>query len=392
MNGLPDSDSLPYIHFSEKFLKNGIAKQGYPVIFYSQEQLTMKKRIFVTLLALVLAVSMCIPMLPHSADAISSISDLPVFVLHFEDETTYIQTTAFLLRDEAEPDYMYLVTTASVASLLDSGYGAALIFPDNSSTPVTYITSSGNLAFLYAEGVSKYMPFLLGNSVGSKATMYHQTVKNGNVQKNKLDTTTLNLSSWTKYSSDLRISNTYLSSALEMGAPVIDNTSGKVVGCTVSANQGYLAAHLITGISLPKSASIESREGRSSSSNTTGSGSSNIVSGSYSRTKFYRSNRSTYPFVFDSPLYSCYGFTLNYKITEVTKGNMKSNFKYGIYVHTTSGTWKCVRECYLDNDLDTTLRITWNSPMTIDQVAVVCLKNENYSYTSSMTITDPICR
>lgn len=117
-----------------------------------------------------------------------------------------------------------------------------------------------------------------------------------------------------------------------------------------------------------------------------------IVSGSYANTRFYRSNRSTYPFVLDSPLYSCYGFTLNYKITEVTKGDMTSRFKYGIYVHTTSGIWKLVKECYFDTDLDTTIKITWNLPVSIDQVAVVCYKNEPYCYTSAMTISNPICR
>jgi len=110
------------------------------------------------------------------------------------------------------------------------------------------------------------------------------------------------------------------------------------------------------------------------------------VSGSWSDTKFWRSNRYTYPFEFDSVLKQCTGFTLNYKVEEVTQGSLSGRFKFEIYVRNTKGNWKSVGDFYLE-DYEATTKVKFDSPMSIDAVAVICLKQGNaVSYTHSMTV------
>lgn len=110
------------------------------------------------------------------------------------------------------------------------------------------------------------------------------------------------------------------------------------------------------------------------------------VSGYWSDERFTRSNRFSYPFLFNSDLSRCTGFTLNYEITEVTKGNMDGNFKFAVYVRNSSGSWKYVDEFQLKGD-SISRNITMD-PMTIDAVAVLCLKSGDYSYSYNFTITD----
>lgn len=113
-----------------------------------------------------------------------------------------------------------------------------------------------------------------------------------------------------------------------------------------------------------------------------------IVSGEFSDSKFTRNGRSTYPFEFDEPLKRCTGFTLNYEIVEISSGNLDGNFKFAVYVHTTSGKWKYAKEFKMD-DMSVSKEIRFDAPVSIDAVAVVCLKNANYSYSYTFTITEP---
>lgn len=112
------------------------------------------------------------------------------------------------------------------------------------------------------------------------------------------------------------------------------------------------------------------------------------VSGYWSDEIFTRSNRSSAPFIFYSTLTRCKGFTLNYEITEVTKGNLDGNFKFAVYVRNSSGNWKYVHEFQLNGDNIST-KVTFD-PMSIDAVAVLCLKSGNYNYSYNFTITDPV--
>ena len=110
------------------------------------------------------------------------------------------------------------------------------------------------------------------------------------------------------------------------------------------------------------------------------------VSGSWSDEKFTRENRYTYPFEFDDPIYSCTGFTLDYEIVEVNKGNLFSgNFKFEVYVRLTGGSWKSV-ETFRVEDYETTVEVEFDNPMSIDAVAVICLKQSGFDYTHTFTV------
>ena len=109
------------------------------------------------------------------------------------------------------------------------------------------------------------------------------------------------------------------------------------------------------------------------------------VSGTWSDTKFWRSNRYTYPFEFNNDLNSCTGFTLYYEIVSVEKGSLSGNFVFEVYVRTTSGTWKSVETFYLDGD-EATVDVRFDDPMSIDAVAVICQKKATFSYTHDMTV------
>ena len=110
------------------------------------------------------------------------------------------------------------------------------------------------------------------------------------------------------------------------------------------------------------------------------------VSGYWSDESFTRSNRSSYPFIFYSDVSRCTGFTLNYEITEVSKGSLDGNFKFAVYVRNSSGKWKYVDEFKLEGD-SISRNVTMDS-MTIDAVAVLCLKSGEYNYSYNFTITD----
>lgn len=113
------------------------------------------------------------------------------------------------------------------------------------------------------------------------------------------------------------------------------------------------------------------------------------VAGTWSDTEFWRTNRYTYPFEFNSALTSCTGFTMDYEIVEVEKGNLLSGqFKFEIYVRTSAGKWKSVKTFYL-KDYETTVEVSFKEPMTIDAVAVICGMKGEYNYTHDITVYNP---
>lgn len=147
----------------------------------------------------------------------------------------------------------------------------------------------------------------------------------------------------------------------------------------------YTHTMTIRNATYKSSTQKDSGSGKGSGSATTPS--SGRVSGSWSDEKFIRNGRTTYPFEFTTPIKKCTGFTVNYAITEVNSGNLDGNFKFAVYVHNTSGNWKYAKEFQMKGD-STSVKVTF-SPMTVDAVAVICLKNGNYSYSYTMSITNP---
>lgn len=115
------------------------------------------------------------------------------------------------------------------------------------------------------------------------------------------------------------------------------------------------------------------------------------LSGTWLEKRLIRNGHSTYPFAFDSPLNRCTGFTVNYEITEITKGNLDGNFKYAVYIRTTGGKWKYAKEFKMDG-LSASKKITFDAPISIDAVAVMCMKKADVTYSYDFTITDPITK
>ena len=115
------------------------------------------------------------------------------------------------------------------------------------------------------------------------------------------------------------------------------------------------------------------------------------VGGYWSSEELRRSNHTSYPFELYSPIRRCKGFTLNYEITEITKGKLDGNFKYTVVVRTTSGEWRNVADFQMKGN-STSTYIRLNNPISFDAVAVFCLKNATVEYSYYFTITNPVTK
>lgn len=115
------------------------------------------------------------------------------------------------------------------------------------------------------------------------------------------------------------------------------------------------------------------------------------VRGYWADEELRRSNHTSYPFELYSPIRRCKGFTLNYEITEITKGNLDGNFKYTVVVRTTSGEWRNVADFQMKGN-STSTYIRFDNPVSFDAVAVFCLKNATVEYSYYFTITNPVTK
>lgn len=148
---------------------------------------------------------------------------------------------------------------------------------------------------------------------------------------------------------------------------------------------GVAVVCLKEGINFDDEITVRNATYRSSTIPTTGA-----VRGCWWDEPLKRSNRYTIPFEFYSTVSRCKGFTLNYEITEVTKGDLEGTFKFAVYVRNSSGDWKYVHEFKMD-DLSTSTKVRFD-PMSIDAVAVYCMKNATLNYSYNFTITDTITK
>ena len=114
--------------------------------------------------------------------------------------------------------------------------------------------------------------------------------------------------------------------------------------------------------------------------------------GYWSGEELRRSNHTSYPFELYTPVHRCKGFTLNYEVTEITKGNLDGTFKYTVVVRTTSGEWRNVADFQIKKGNSTSAKLTFSSPVSFDAVAVFCLKNASVEYSYYFTITNVITK
>ena len=113
------------------------------------------------------------------------------------------------------------------------------------------------------------------------------------------------------------------------------------------------------------------------------------LDGYWSDTKFKRSGRSSTPFVFDSPLKKCKGFTLDYEVHDVTDGNMKNDCKFQIFYRTSDGTWNKSKEFTVEDGF-ASVNVKLKKAATVTQVAVHCMNAGYFSFQYSMGVRDPI--
>ena len=115
------------------------------------------------------------------------------------------------------------------------------------------------------------------------------------------------------------------------------------------------------------------------------------IPGEWATKQYSRSNRNTYPFVLDSVLYDCTGFTLHYDLVEVLEGILDYKTKYEVCVKDTAGKWTCVSTFKLRDDY-MPVDITWDKAIDVTQVAVLPVVNEKHSYNYYFSISDVLDR
>ena len=129
--------------------------------------------------------------------------------------------------------------------------------------------------------------------------------------------------------------------------------------------------------------------GKSAYSSNGSEGDSGYLSGYWSDTQFKRSGNYSYPYVLNTPLKKCKGFSLDYAITEVTSGKMKSDSKFAVFVCSTDGTWTRVKEFNLD-DYEASVTIKLDKATTITQVAIQCMNAGTFTYNYNLGLYDPV--
>ena len=113
------------------------------------------------------------------------------------------------------------------------------------------------------------------------------------------------------------------------------------------------------------------------------------LAGEWSDELFRRNGCSGYPFILDTPIEKCKGFTVDYAVTDVTDGKMKDDAKFQIFYQTIDGTWVKGETFTLDDGV-ASVEQTTEKPVTVTQVIVICLNSGNFSWKESMGISNPV--
>lgn len=130
--------------------------------------------------------------------------------------------------------------------------------------------------------------------------------------------------------------------------------------------------------------------GAAGNSDSGSSDSTGYLAGDWADKKFTRSGRSSYPFVLDSPLKKCKGFTVDYLVSDVTKGTMKRDSKFQIYYCLSDGTWVKGEQFTLDDEGFASVKQKLSKATTVTKVAVHCMNAGHFNYSYSMGIRNPV--
>ena len=111
------------------------------------------------------------------------------------------------------------------------------------------------------------------------------------------------------------------------------------------------------------------------------------LSGYWSDTQKRVSTCYAYPFILDTPLKKCRGFTVDFEV-EVISGKMKSDSKFAVYIYNGS-SWEKVGTFTLD-DYEATAKIKMNKAKTVYEVVAVCMNSGTFSYNNYLGIRDVV--
>ena len=110
----------------------------------------------------------------------------------------------------------------------------------------------------------------------------------------------------------------------------------------------------------------------------------------YSKAQFKKFNKRTYPVVLNETLTNCRGFTLHYVVDEVQKGTLTADTRYEIHARASGGKWKKLDSFKLYGD-EAIVDVKIKNKMDIDEIAVLCMSNKDFSYVQNIAVTDVIC-
>ncbi len=96
----------------------------------------------------------------------------------------------------------------------------------------------------------------------------------------------------------------------------------------------------------------------------------------------------TYPYELNSPLRQCNGFTLEYTIAEVVKGQLAGNFRYEVLVRNLDGKWKSAGTFQMDG-YSAVLDVELPEPMSVTAVAVTCGCSVEVAYSFAISLSNP---
>ncbi len=111
------------------------------------------------------------------------------------------------------------------------------------------------------------------------------------------------------------------------------------------------------------------------------------LSGYWSDTQKRVSTCYAYPFILDTPLKKCKGFTIDFEV-EVVSGKMKSDSKFAVYIYNGS-SWEKVGTFTLD-DYEATAKIKMKKAKNVYEVVAVCMNSGTFSYNKHLGIYDPV--
>lgn len=114
---------------------------------------------------------------------------------------------------------------------------------------------------------------------------------------------------------------------------------------------------------------------------------SGYLSGYWSDTTKRVSTSYAHPFILDTPLKKCRGFTIDFEV-EVISGKMKSDSKFAVYIYNGS-SWEKVGTFTLD-DYEATSKIKMKKAKNVYEVVVACMNSGTFSYNIYLGIYDPV--